>query len=81
MSHVRLRSRLSLSVKVKLGALKILAKELVNGMKELLVQDLPRPIVEPHPTRLISAYDSRVHGVLWGRNYRSSLLTTIKVFT
>ena len=48
MSHVRLRSRLRLNVKMRLGALKILAKELVKGMEELLVQDLPRPIVEPH---------------------------------
>ena len=49
MSHVQLRSRLRLNVKMRLGTLKTLAKELVHGIKELLVQDLPRPIVEPHP--------------------------------
>lgn len=48
MSHVRLRSRLRLNVKMRLGVLKILAKELAHGMEELLVQDLPRLIVEPH---------------------------------
>jgi hypothetical protein len=48
MSHVQLRSRLKLNIKMRLSVTTILANELVNGMEELLVQDLPRLIVEPH---------------------------------
>ena len=48
MSHVQLRSQLKLNVKMRLSVTTILAKELVRGMEELLVQDLPRLIVEPH---------------------------------
>ena len=33
---------------MRLSVSTILAKELVQGMEELLVQDLPRLIVEPH---------------------------------